>query len=101
MFRISISLRTAFSAAAPCCACLCNLQDVHVYRYVLLIVFTADTVNVDIVAEFIEVAIHCILYNRNLYPQGVFEKRKKYNVPVQVSENKEDTCFGHCSRPSC
>ena len=40
----------------------------------------------DIVVEFFEVAIHCILYNRDLYPQGVFEKRKKYNVPVQVSE---------------
>ncbi|BFZ15184.1 hypothetical protein BsWGS_18223 [Bradybaena similaris] len=43
-----------------------------------------DKIGVDILAEFIEVAIHCILYNRNLYPQGVFEKRVKYNVPVQM-----------------
>ena len=38
----------------------------------------------DIFCEFLEVAAHCILYNRALYPAGVFDKRKKYNVPVQV-----------------
>ncbi|CAL1541212.1 unnamed protein product [Lymnaea stagnalis] len=41
-------------------------------------------VSVNILAEFVEVAIHCILYNRNVYPQGTFEKRIKYNVPVQM-----------------
>ncbi|XP_005108403.1 mitotic spindle assembly checkpoint protein MAD2B [Aplysia californica] len=43
-----------------------------------------EKLNVDIIVEFLEVAIHCILYNRNLYPQGVFEKKIKYNVPVQM-----------------
>ncbi|KAK0060737.1 mitotic spindle assembly checkpoint protein MAD2B [Biomphalaria pfeifferi] len=43
----------------------------------------------DILVEFIEVSIHCILYNRNLYPQGVFEKRNKYNVPVQMCQHPE------------
>ncbi|CAE1308572.1 MAD2L2 [Acanthosepion pharaonis] len=38
----------------------------------------------DIVAEFLEVAFHCILHNRDLYPAGVFERRKKYNVPVHM-----------------
>ncbi|XP_014774077.1 mitotic spindle assembly checkpoint protein MAD2B isoform X2 [Octopus bimaculoides] len=38
----------------------------------------------DIVTEFLEVAIHCILHHRDLYPAGVFETRKKYNVPVQM-----------------
>ena len=38
----------------------------------------------DIFAEFLEVGIHLILYSRKLYPTGLFERRKKYNVPVQV-----------------
>ncbi|XP_052761262.1 mitotic spindle assembly checkpoint protein MAD2B-like [Mya arenaria] len=41
-------------------------------------------VSCDIFAEFLEVSIHCILYNRGIYPSGVFERRKKYNVPVQM-----------------
>lgn len=35
--------------------------------------------------EFLEVAVHLILYVREVYPVGIFQKRKKYNVPVQVS----------------
>lgn len=38
----------------------------------------------DILCEFLEVAIHLILYVREVYPSGIFQKRKKYNVPVQV-----------------
>ncbi len=38
----------------------------------------------DILCEFLEVAIHLILYVREIYPSGIFQKRKKYNVPVQV-----------------
>ncbi|XP_078471368.1 mitotic spindle assembly checkpoint protein MAD2B isoform X3 [Lampetra planeri] len=57
----------------------------------------------DILCEFLEVAVHMILYVRQLYPLGIFEKRRKYNVPVQMSchpeVNKyiEDTL--HCIRP--
>lgn len=29
-------------------------------------------------------AVHLILYVREVYPIGIFQKRKKYNVPVQV-----------------
>jgi len=43
-----------------------------------------DQLNIDICVEFLEVAFHCVLYHRGLYPQGVFEKRLKYNVPVQM-----------------
>ncbi|XP_060073785.1 mitotic spindle assembly checkpoint protein MAD2B-like [Ylistrum balloti] len=42
------------------------------------------SVGSDILCEFLEVTIHSILYLRDLYPRGVFEKRKKYNVPVQM-----------------
>ncbi|OWF46718.1 mitotic spindle assembly checkpoint protein MAD2B-like isoform X2 [Mizuhopecten yessoensis] len=42
------------------------------------------TVGADVLCEFLEVSIHSILYLRDLYPRGVFEKRKKYNVPVQM-----------------
>ncbi|XP_070175341.1 mitotic spindle assembly checkpoint protein MAD2B-like [Littorina saxatilis] len=38
----------------------------------------------DILSEFLEVAIHSVLYCRGVYPQGVFGRKKKYNVPVQV-----------------
>ncbi|EDV21985.1 Mitotic spindle assembly checkpoint protein MAD2B [Trichoplax sp. H2] len=39
----------------------------------------------DILCEFLEVAIHTILYMRDIYPAVIFDKRKKYNVPVQMS----------------
>lgn len=39
----------------------------------------------DVLCEFLEVAVHLILYVREVYPVGIFQKRKKYNVPVQVS----------------
>lgn len=37
-----------------------------------------------VVCEFLEVAFHLILYVREVYPAMVFERRKKYNVPVQM-----------------
>uniref|UniRef100_A0A8C1ZMY3 Mitotic spindle assembly checkpoint protein MAD2B n=1 Tax=Cyprinus carpio TaxID=7962 RepID=A0A8C1ZMY3_CYPCA len=57
----------------------------------------------DILCEFLEVAIHLILYVREIYPSGIFQKRKKYNVPVQMSCHPElnqyiqDTL--HCVKP--
>ena len=42
----------------------------------------------DILSEFLEVAFHAILYVREIYPSSVFERRKKYDVPVQVSDKK-------------
>nr|ADO16562.1 mitotic spindle assembly checkpoint protein [Cerebratulus lacteus] len=38
----------------------------------------------DILSEFLEVAFHCILYVREIYPNTVFERCRKYNVPVQM-----------------
>lgn len=46
-------------------------------------------IGVDIFSEFLEIAIHSVLYNRELYPPGVFERRKKYNVPVQICVHPE------------
>jgi len=37
-----------------------------------------------VLCEFLEVAFHLILYVREVYPAVVFERRKKYNVPVQM-----------------
>ena len=45
----------------------------------------SSTVVADILCEFLEVAIHLILYVREVYPSGIFQKKKKYNVPVQVN----------------
>ena len=39
-----------------------------------------------VLCEFLEVAFNLVLYVREVYPSVVFERRKKYNVPVQVSE---------------
>lgn len=43
----------------------------------------------DIFSEFLELAVHGILYSRALYPQGVFGRKKKYNIPVQVCLHPE------------
>ncbi|XP_022090275.1 mitotic spindle assembly checkpoint protein MAD2B-like [Acanthaster planci] len=46
-------------------------------------------VSADILCEFLEVAIHQILHVRSLYPSGIFDRRKKYNIPVQMSRHPE------------
>ncbi|XP_055515210.1 mitotic spindle assembly checkpoint protein MAD2B isoform X1 [Leucoraja erinacea] len=62
-----------------------------------------ELVVADVLCEFLEVAIHLILYVREVYPIGIFQKRKKYNVPVQMSCHPElnqyiqDTL--HCIKP--
>uniref|UniRef100_A0A7N5KLF0 Mitotic spindle assembly checkpoint protein MAD2B n=1 Tax=Ailuropoda melanoleuca TaxID=9646 RepID=A0A7N5KLF0_AILME len=63
----------------------------------------AGAVVADVLCEFLEVAVHLILYVREVYPVGIFQKRKKYNVPVQMSCHPElnqyiqDTL--HCVKP--
>jgi len=37
--------------------------------------------------EFLEVFIHQILYIRNVYPQEIFERRRKYGIPVWMSRH--------------
>ncbi|PPQ67177.1 hypothetical protein CVT25_005778, partial [Psilocybe cyanescens] len=39
------------------------------------------------IAEFIEVAIHTILYVRQVYPAEIFVRRKKYETPVFQSRH--------------
>jgi len=46
-------------------------------------------VSLDVLCEFFEVAIHCILSTREIYPNGIFEKRRKYGIPVQMSIHPE------------
>ncbi|PPQ71461.1 hypothetical protein CVT26_011240 [Gymnopilus dilepis] len=42
---------------------------------------------VQAIAEFIEVAIHTILYVRQVYPAEIFLRRKKYDTPVFQSRH--------------
>ncbi|KAK3859608.1 hypothetical protein Pcinc_034293 [Petrolisthes cinctipes] len=42
------------------------------------------SVSCDIVLELLEVAINLILYTREIYPPAVFQRRKKYSIPVQM-----------------
>lgn len=37
--------------------------------------------------DFLTVAIHTILYERNIYPQTSFLKARKYNYPVRQSRH--------------
>jgi len=46
------------------------------------LLYVADSVSV--LLELLEVSIHCILYARKVYPEGIFELKKKYSVPVHV-----------------
>ena len=39
----------------------------------------------DVICEFLEVAFHLVLYNRGIYPDGIFKKRQKYNISVMMS----------------
>jgi len=43
----------------------------------------------DLFCEFLEAAIHCILYTREIYPTLIFERRRKYNIPVPFSRSVE------------
>jgi hypothetical protein len=51
------------------------------YRTLMEMFVTAS----DILIDFLEVAVHNILYVRNIYPESIFVRRKKYGVPVQMS----------------
>ncbi|XP_068702027.1 mitotic spindle assembly checkpoint protein MAD2B-like isoform X1 [Montipora capricornis] len=42
-----------------------------------------------VLCEFLEVAFHLVLYVREVYPSVVFERRKKYNVPVQMCSHPD------------
>ncbi|XP_037059081.1 mitotic spindle assembly checkpoint protein MAD2B isoform X1 [Peromyscus leucopus] len=53
----------------------------------------------DVLSEFLEVAVHLILYVREVYPVGIFQKRKKYNVPVQAGRPGEWLLF--VQKPAC
>lgn len=38
--------------------------------------------SIDLFCDFLTCAIHCILFNRSIYPKGLFERRRMYHVPV-------------------
>ncbi|KAI8094493.1 DNA-binding protein [Thamnidium elegans] len=40
---------------------------------------------VGLTCEFLETWFHQILYIRNLYPRSIFEKQKKFQVPVYIA----------------
>ncbi|KAG0347013.1 MAD2 mitotic arrest deficient-like 2 [Podila humilis] len=43
----------------------------------------------DVLSEFLEVAIHMILYVRGIYPPELFESTQKYNCPLKTSRHPE------------
>lgn len=61
-------------------AFICHIKLQLKFKDYLLCV--ADSVSV--LLELLEISIHCILYARKVYPEGIFELKKKYSVPVHV-----------------
>ncbi|KAJ8686399.1 hypothetical protein QAD02_022193 [Eretmocerus hayati] len=47
------------------------------------------SVSTDILLEFLDVALHSILYYRKLYPEEIFTVKKVYGIPVHVSVHPE------------
>ncbi|KAK7861952.1 hypothetical protein R5R35_006321 [Gryllus longicercus] len=43
----------------------------------------------DILLEFLEIAIHTVVYSRRLYPDTIFVKKKLYGTPVYCSIHPE------------
>ena len=41
------------------------------------------------ILSFLEVAIHSILYMREVYPSTLFERRRKYGIPVWMSRHPD------------
>ena len=42
-----------------------------------------------VLCEFLTAAIHLILFARRVYPEDSFERRRLFNVPVQLSRHPE------------
>ncbi|XP_014676265.1 PREDICTED: mitotic spindle assembly checkpoint protein MAD2B-like [Priapulus caudatus] len=43
----------------------------------------------DILCDFLEVAVHMIVYRHDVYPSAIFESRRKYGVPTKMSVHPE------------
>ena len=41
----------------------------------------------DVFTEFVEVLLHQIIYLRDIYPASIFETRRKFNLPLHMSQH--------------
>ena len=41
----------------------------------------------DVFTEFVEVLVHQIIYLRDIYPASIFETRRKFNLPLHMSQH--------------
>lgn len=48
-----------------------------------------DESDVDKILSFLEAAVHSILFLREVYPASIFERRRKYGIPVRMSQFHE------------
>lgn len=64
----------------------CSLINICLFIHILGImdVKQPSSAASDILSEFVHVMLHGILFTREIYPQGAFERRKMYGVPVQI-----------------
>ena len=46
-----------------------------------------DQFFLDIITEFVEVLIHQIIYLRDVYPASIFVSRRKFNLPLHMSQH--------------
>lgn len=54
------------------------------YKYVGFNHVSVVLVVTNLLCEFLEVAFHCVLHVREIYPPILFERARKYNTTVQV-----------------
>ena len=43
----------------------------------------------EVLLDFLNVAVHQILFHRDVYPEDVFSHAKKYGVPVRMSRHPD------------
>ena len=46
-----------------------------------------DQFYLDVFTEFVEVLIHQIIYLRDIYPASIFVMRRKFNLPLHMSQH--------------
>ena len=76
------------------CITYSEFDDSNYLDHVLAMAYNSDAPVLDTYlavvsayCDFLTVAIHTILYERNIYPQASFLKARKYNYPVRQSRH--------------
>lgn len=84
---LSVSIASSHSPRALLCLTPISRRGRERHRRVQLVSLKLPTEHHPLTTALVEVAIHTILYVRQVYPADVFVRRKKYNTPVFQSRH--------------